>query len=110
MHGKQKAQDWKLFKNVWISTEPVLPGVWERKEGPRRASSCHGQHDGQDPRHLQGTPDGHGSGVASVAREGAGASARGAVSAESPRTRFAEFAEALVEQKKAVGEIKKRQG
>ena len=24
---------WKLFKGSWISTEPVLPRVWQRKEG-----------------------------------------------------------------------------
>ena len=30
---KKKSKEWKLFKSVWISTEPVLPGVWERREG-----------------------------------------------------------------------------
>lgn len=30
-HGKH--ENWKLFKNSWISTKPVLPGVWQRKEG-----------------------------------------------------------------------------
>src|SRR5262245_3785376 len=29
--GKQA--DWKLFKNSWILPKPVLPGVWQRKEG-----------------------------------------------------------------------------
>ena len=29
----KKQKDWKLFKDVWISPEPVLPGVWQRKEG-----------------------------------------------------------------------------
>jgi integrase len=28
-----KKKDWKLVRNIWISSEPVLPGVWERKEG-----------------------------------------------------------------------------
>jgi hypothetical protein len=28
-----KKQDWKLFKNVWISSQPVMDGVWKRKEG-----------------------------------------------------------------------------
>lgn len=28
-----KHENWKLFKNSWISTKPVLPGVWQRKEG-----------------------------------------------------------------------------
>jgi integrase len=28
-----KHETWKLFKNSWISTKPVLPGVWQRKEG-----------------------------------------------------------------------------
>jgi integrase len=26
-------QEWKLLHNTWISTQPVLPGVWQRKEG-----------------------------------------------------------------------------
>jgi integrase len=29
----KKQKDWKLFKGSWISTEPVLPRVWQRKEG-----------------------------------------------------------------------------
>jgi hypothetical protein len=28
-----KLEKWKLFKGSWISIEPVLPGVWRRKEG-----------------------------------------------------------------------------
>lgn len=28
-----KQTEWKLFKGVWISKKPVLPGVWQRKEG-----------------------------------------------------------------------------
>jgi integrase len=28
-----KKREWKLFKGSWISTEPVLPRVWQRKEG-----------------------------------------------------------------------------
>jgi len=29
----KKRKEWKLVRNIWISTEAVLPGVWERKEG-----------------------------------------------------------------------------
>jgi hypothetical protein len=29
---KQKT-DWKLYRDTWISTKPVLPGIWQRKEG-----------------------------------------------------------------------------
>jgi len=28
-----KQRNWKLFKGSWVSTEPVLPRVWQRKEG-----------------------------------------------------------------------------
>jgi integrase len=28
-----KKRDWKLYKGSWISTEPVLPRVWQRKDG-----------------------------------------------------------------------------
>src|SRR6185369_4049678 len=28
-----KTIDWMLMKNVWVEREPVLPGVWRRKEG-----------------------------------------------------------------------------
>jgi len=28
-----KKQEWRLFKGSWISKEPVLPRVWQRKEG-----------------------------------------------------------------------------
>src|SRR5687768_15318604 len=26
-------ENWKLIRGSWISTTPVLPGVWKRKEG-----------------------------------------------------------------------------
>lgn len=29
----RKQKDWKLYKGSWVSTEPVLPRVWQRKEG-----------------------------------------------------------------------------
>jgi hypothetical protein len=29
----RKQKDWKLKKGVWISMRPVLPGVWQRKDG-----------------------------------------------------------------------------
>ncbi len=29
----RKQRQWKLYKGSWISTEPVLPRVWQRKEG-----------------------------------------------------------------------------
>jgi len=25
-------KQWKLVRNSWVSTQPVLPGVWQRKE------------------------------------------------------------------------------
>ncbi len=28
-----KKPEWKLLRDTWISKEPVLPGVWQRKEG-----------------------------------------------------------------------------
>ena len=30
---KQKQEKWMLARGTWISTRPVLPGVWQRKEG-----------------------------------------------------------------------------
>jgi hypothetical protein len=30
--SKQQS-NWKLYKDSWISTTPVFPGVWKRKEG-----------------------------------------------------------------------------
>jgi site-specific recombinase XerD len=29
----KKHKEWKLVRNIWISAQAVLPGVWERKEG-----------------------------------------------------------------------------
>ncbi len=29
----KKKETWKLVRGSWISTQPVLPGVWQRKEG-----------------------------------------------------------------------------
>jgi len=29
----KKQKDWKLYKGSWISTEPVLPRVWQRTDG-----------------------------------------------------------------------------
>lgn len=106
-----KKTEWKLMKNVWIAPKPVLPGVWQRKEGGHvvraRAKDC---------------ATGKMKEVFKVLSKATAAEALawlekeqerlrvGVVSPESPKTRFSEFADALLEHKVKVGEIKSAAG
>ena len=58
----KKSKEWKLVRNIWISTEAVLPGVWERKEGGyvvRGAALCPRTHKRKDILKVlpEGTPE-----------------------------------------------------
>ena len=107
----KKKTDWKLYKNVWISTTPVLPGVWQRKEGghvvrARAKESTTGKL--RDIFKVLPTTT-QAEALAWLEKE-QGRARAGAVSAESPRTRFSEFAENLVEYKTKAGDIKSAKG
>ena len=108
---KHKNQEWKLVRNIWISTKPVLPGVWQRKEGGHvvRARARDGA-------------TGHMKDISKVLPDADAPSAlkwltdetlrvrAGRASPEPQKTRFAEFASSLFEEKWKVGEIKSATG
>ena len=108
---KHKKQEWKLVRNIWISTKPVLPGVWQRKEGGHvvRARARDGA-------------TGHMKDISKVLPDADAPSAlkwltdetlrvrAGRASPEPQKTRFAEFASSLFEEKWKVGEIKSATG
>jgi integrase len=107
----REKKDWKLYKNVWISPEPVLPGVWQRKDGghvvrARAKESTTGKMKDLFKVLPKSTAA---EALAWLEKEQERARA-GGPSVESPRTRFSEFAEALAEHKVAVGEIKSAAG
>ena len=102
-----KKREYKLYKNIWISTDQVLPGVWERKEG---GYVVRGR--AKDP------TTGHMKEVFRVLIEADQAAAlkwlkdeqarirAGIVLVASPKMRFSEFAASHFEHKVTVGDIK----
>lgn len=106
-----KKIEWKLMKNVWIAPEQILPGVWQRKEGGHVVRA-----------RAKDSATGKMKEVFKVLSTATAAEALawlekeqerrrvGAVSPESPKMRFAEFANALLEHKVKVGEIKSAAG
>ena len=106
-----KKTEWKLMKNVWIAPEPVLPGVWQRKEGGHVVRA-----------RAKDSATGKMKEVFKVLSTATAAEALawlekeqerlrvGVVSPESPKTRFSEFADALLEHKVKVGDIKSASG
>jgi integrase len=106
-----KQEKWKLFKGSWISPEPVLPRVWQRKEGghvvrARVIDTSSGRQreiwkvlpDATAPMALKWIEDERNrvrAGVASVAQQ---------------KTRFGDYAASLLERKLATKEIRSASG
>ena len=107
----RKQRDWKLYKNTWISTEPVLPGIWERKEGGHvaRARARDGTT-GLQKEIWKVLPDLDAATAHKWLKDRQQELRVGAVSAKSANERFGVFAASLFEHKVAVGEIKSARG
>lgn len=106
-----KKRNWKLFKGSWISTAPVLPRVWERKEGGHVVRA----------RVIEKTT-GRQREIWKVLRDADAATAlqwiesecrrvrAGVASVEHQQMRFADYAVSLFERKSATKEIRSARG
>ena len=107
----KKKQEWILRKGIWISADPVLPGVWRRKDGGhvvrgRATESATGRlkevfrvmAEADAPSALKWLSD-----QQKRIRSGS-------ASPKSPRVRFSEFAASHFEHKVATGDIRSAMG
>ena len=106
-----KNGSWKLFKNTWISTKPVLPGVWQRKEGGHvvraRVIEC---TTGKQKEIRKVLPQLDAPAALRWLEDEKVRVASGVVLAEVPKKRFAEFAQSLFERKVQTREIRSAKG
>lgn len=104
--------EWILMKNVWVSKEPVLPGVWQRKEGGHvvRGRATDGKT-GKTKDIFRVLPDANAQTALKWLRDEQERLRAGANdSPEKPKQRFAEFAASLFEHKVKVRDIKSAAG
>ncbi len=100
--------EWMQMKNVWVSKEPVLPGVWQRKEGGHvvRGRATDGKT-GKQKDIFRALPEADAPMALKWLRDEQTRIRAGADdSPEKPRQRFAEFAASLFEHKVKVRDIK----
>jgi site-specific recombinase XerD len=105
-------QEWKLLRGTWISKEPVLPGVWQRKEGGhvvrgRATDPATGKQ--QDIYRVLPACDAP-TALKWLRDEQARVRASVAASAKTPSVRFSEFAASHFEQKVKTGDIRSAMG
>jgi hypothetical protein len=106
-----KSIEWVVWKNIWISKRPLLPGVWQRKEGGHYVRAR--AKDGTTARlkDIQKVMPEADASTALKWLEAENARIRsGLVSNEPQKMRFAEFAASLFEHKVTVGDIKSAAG
>lgn len=108
---KKKTEHWKLFKGSWISTKPVLPGVWQMKEGGHvvRARVLDSST-GRQKEIWKTLPEMDEVGALKWLRDEQARVRAGVVSAKGPSMPFSEFAASLFEQKVKKGDIKSAMG
>jgi integrase len=102
-----KQREWKLFKGSWISTEPVLPRVWQRKEGGHvvRARVID-RTTGRQRELWKVLPQADAPAALKWIEDECKRVRNGAASVEHPQTRFCDYATSLFERKVAAGEMK----
>jgi integrase len=107
----RKQRNWKLFKGSWISTEPVLPRVWQRKEGGHvvRArvidKSC-----GRQREVWKVLPEADAPTALKWIEDECKRLRSGVALVERPQTRFCDYATSLFERKLNTREIKSARG
>lgn len=107
----RKKQDWKLYKNVWISTKQVLPGVWERKEGGHVVRArAKDSATGHTKELFKVLPNANATAALQWLDEERSRIRAGIVSAPSPSVRFNEFATSLFKEKVETGDIRSAAG
>jgi hypothetical protein len=104
--------EWMLMKNVCVSREPVLPGVWQRKEGGHvvrgRATDS---KTGKQRDIFRALPDANAETALKWLREEQARLRAGVEdSPERPRQRFATFAASLFEHRVKVRDIRSAAG
>jgi integrase len=104
--------EWMQMNNVWVSREPVLPGVWQRKEGGHvvrgRATDS---RTGKQKQVVRVLPDADAATALKWLRDEQERIRKGVDdSPEKPRQRFAVFAASLFEHKVKVRDIKSAAG
>jgi integrase len=104
--------EWMQINNVWVSKEPVLPGVWQRKEGGHvvrgRATDS---KTGKQKQIFRVFPDANEQTALKWLRDEQTRIRAGVDdSPEKPRQRFAVFAASLFEHKVKVRDIKSAAG
>jgi hypothetical protein len=109
--SKQKQEKWKLFKGSWISTEPVLPRVWQRREGGHvvRARVMDGST-GRQREIWKVLRDANASTALKWIEDECARVKSGAASVELQKTRFCDYATSLFERKLATKEIRSASG
>jgi integrase len=109
--SKQKQEKWKLFKGSWISTEPVLPRVWQRKEGGHvvRARVMDGST-GRQREIWKVLRDANASTALKWIEDECARVKAGAALVEPQKTRFCDYATSLYERKLATREIRSASG
>ena len=98
---------WKLIKGIWMSTQPVLPGVWARKDGGHivraRVIDCTTAKQKEIWKTL---PDKDAPAALVWLEEEKARVRAGSVSPKSPSMRFSVFAALELERKLKKGDIK----
>jgi site-specific recombinase XerD len=110
-HEEHMKKEWKLFKNVWISNKPVLPGVWQRKEGGHLVRArAKDSATGRTKDLFKVLPDADAATALKWLESERALIREGRVSVASPKPRFSEFAALHFEQKVRTGDIKSAMG
>lgn len=106
-----KQRNWKLFKDSWISTEPVLPRVWQRKEGGHvvRARVID-RSTGRQREVWKVLPEADAPTALKWIEDECNRIRSGIASVERPQTRFCDYATSLFERKVGTREIKSARG
>jgi integrase len=108
---RKSKQEFKLFKNVWISTKPVLPGVWERKEGGHVVRArVTDPATGKTREIFRVLPEATATSALQWVDEERAKVRAGNVSVESPCVRFNAFATSLFKEKVETGDIRSAAG
>jgi integrase len=109
---RSSKNEWMQMNNVWVSRQPVLPGVWRRKEGGHvvrgRATDS---KTGKQRQVFRFLPEANQETALKWLRDEQARIRAGVDSSpERPRQRFAEFAASLFEHKVTVRDIKSAAG
>jgi integrase len=108
--SKQQS-NWKLYKDSWISTTPVLPGVWKRKEGGHVVRGrVKDPKTGRQTEIWKVLPELTAPEALVWLNQEVDQVRRGGRSAPKPKQPFASYAVSLLKQKVAAGDIKSKAG